>query len=107
MIVEYIRYRIEADRAEAFVQAYQAAEESLRSSPHCLGFELTRCSEAPESFILRIQWDSTDGHLKGFRASPEFQPFLRAVQPFIANIEEMRHYEPTSIQWTRPGATHE
>lgn len=107
MIVEYIRYRIESERADTFVQAYQVAQDSLRSSLHCLGFELSRCAEAPESFVLRIQWDSTDGHLEGFRKSPEFQPFLRAVQPFLGDIEEMRHYEPTPIQWTRPEAARE
>jgi quinol monooxygenase YgiN len=101
MIVEYIRYRIPEDRSAAFFAAYEAAEPSLRASPHCLGYELSRCVEAPESHILRIRWDSLAGHLQGFRASPEFRPFLRAVQPFIGDIEEMRHYEPGPLQWSR------
>jgi hypothetical protein len=51
--------------------------------------------EEPKSYILRIKWDSHDGHLKGFRTSPEFQTFLGAVGPFIGSMEEMRHYEIT------------
>ena len=101
MIVEYIRYRIEAPKVESFLEAYRLAQENLRASPHCLGFELSRCTEAAEHFVLRIEWDSTEGHLKGFRASPEFPPFLRAIQPFVKDIEEMRHYEPTAIRWSR------
>ncbi len=69
MVVEYIRYKIAEGRAEPFLHAYEQAEQSLRASPHCLGFELSRCSEAPEHFILRIQWDSAAGHLQGFRQS--------------------------------------
>lgn len=101
MIVEYIRYKIAEGRAGDFVQAYDKAAESLRASRHCLGFELSRCSEAPEHFILRIQWDSSEGHLQGFRKSPEFGPFFAAVKPFLSDIEEMRHYELTAVRWTR------
>jgi len=101
MIVEYIRYTIAADRAASFQSAYERAAESLRASPHCLGYELAQCNEAPESFILRIVWDSQRGHLEGFRASPEFKTFLPAIQPFIADIAEMRHYTTTPLAWTR------
>ena len=100
MINEYIRYRISADRAEAFLSAYAEAQASLRASPHCLGYELSRCTEAPEQFILLIRWDSAEGHLRGFRASPEFKPFLRAIQPYVKDIEEMRHYELTAVRWS-------
>ena len=101
MIVEYIRYRIGSDRSDEFLGAYAAAQSSLQQSPHCLRYELSRCSEAPDQFILRIEWTSEEDHLQGFRQSPLFQPFLRAVQPFIQNVEEMRHYVPTSIDWSR------
>ena len=95
MDLEYIRYEI-AD-AEPFLSAYEVARAALDASPHCLGYELSRSSEAPSSFILRIEWDSSEGHLKGFRGSPEFPAFLAAVRPFIASIQEMRHYEVTKV----------
>ena len=101
MIVEYIRYKIAEGRAALFLEAYGQAQESLRASPHCLGFELSRCTEAPEHFILRIQWDSSEGHLQGFRQGPHFPPFLAAVKPFLPDIEEMRHYDLTPVRWTR------
>jgi len=101
MIVEYIRYAVPAEKADALLAAYAEAQKSLQASPHCLGYELSRCTEAPDHVVLRIQWDSLDGHLEGFRGSPEFRPFLAAVQPFLTNIEEMRHYEPTAVRWSR------
>ena len=101
MIVEYIRYKSPVDRGEAFQKAYESAGESLRASSHCLGFELSRCSDAPDHYILRIQWESAEGHLRGFRQSPEFGPFLTAVKPFITDIEEMRHYDLTPVRWAR------
>jgi quinol monooxygenase YgiN len=101
MIIEYIRYDIEPSRAKDLLDAYEIAAKSLRESPHCLGYELTNCTEARESFVLRIEWDSEEGHMKGFRPSPEFKPFFAAVQPFVKNILEMRHYELTSLKWAR------
>jgi hypothetical protein len=40
--------------------------------------------------------------MEGFRRSPEFQAFLGHVRPFIGAIEEMRHYEATSVQGRKP-----
>jgi quinol monooxygenase YgiN len=92
MIVEYIRYKIESEQHKEFEDAYDKAGKSLRASPHCIQYELSNCIEEPKSYILRIEWDSQDGHLKGFRTGPEFQTFFEAVRPFYNNIEEMHHY---------------
>jgi quinol monooxygenase YgiN len=92
MIVEYIRYKIENERHKEFEDAYEKAEKSLTASPHCLQYELSHSVEEPKSYIIRIEWDSQDGHLKGFRTSPEFKTFFEAVRPFYDKIEEMHHY---------------
>jgi len=98
MIVEYIRYKVAEAQRAAFEAAYEKALPSLQASSHCLGYELSRCVEESGCYILRIEWDSLDGHLKGFRASPEFQSFFAHVRPFVNNIEEMRHYEVMTIK---------
>ncbi|HEV8248634.1 MAG TPA: antibiotic biosynthesis monooxygenase family protein [Gaiellaceae bacterium] len=95
MVVEYIRYVIDEPRAEAFEDAYRRAAEALEASEHCEGYEVTRCSEDPTRHVVRIEWDSEEGHLSGFRASPEFRRFFEAVGPFVHDIEEMRHYRVT------------
>jgi quinol monooxygenase YgiN len=101
MIVEYIRYDLTAHQPEELVSAYAAAADALRAAPECQAFELTRCEEAPCSFILRIEWASTVAHLQGFRKGPHFGSFLAAIKPFIPEIAEMRHYAPTAVVWTR------
>jgi quinol monooxygenase YgiN len=53
--------------------------------------------EEPTSFILRIEWDSVEGHMEGFRKSPEFRAFFASVRPFVGQLEEMRHYERTGV----------
>jgi quinol monooxygenase YgiN len=104
MIAEYIRYNMPDQAAQQhLIAAYQTASKLLQASPHCLGFELTQGAEDPAAFVLRIEWDSAEGHLKGFRTSPEFRTFYQAVAPFVPNIAEMRHYNLTAVRWKREG----
>ena len=95
MVVEYIRYKIEDGRTEAFEAAYRRAGDSLEASAHCERYEVSRCSEDPTLHVVRIEWNSEEGHLSGFRQSPEFRSFFQAVGPFVHDIDEMRHYQVT------------
>jgi quinol monooxygenase YgiN len=109
MIIEYIRYKLSGHTSELgqspgsnFEAAYRVAAASLDASPHCLGYELSSCAEDKDRYVLRIEWDSVEGHLAGFRRAPEFAPFLAAIKPYIGNIEEMQHYELTSVVASKP-----
>src|SRR5690349_8637454 len=62
MVVEYIRYTIDEGRADAFAEGYRQAAASLDASPHCLRYEVSRCSEDPTQHVVRIEWDSEEGH---------------------------------------------
>lgn len=101
MIVEYIRYKIPPAQAARFEQDYAEAARSLGASAHCLGYELTCCLDEPASYILRIEWDSVEGHMQGFRGSAEFRSFFAAIKPYVDMIEEMRHYQATAVQRTK------
>ena len=93
MIVEYIRYVLEPERAETFRAAYAEAATILQADPRCLAYEVAQGLEEPTHFVVRIEWDSLAGHLEGFRRDPAFGGFFALVRPFVANIEEMHHYE--------------
>jgi hemoglobin len=96
MIVEYTRHKIAAPTRSAFEAAYRKAAGSLAASGHCLAYELSHCEEDAEQYVLRIEWDSAEGHMKGFRSSAEFKAFYAVVQPYVKDIEEMRHYQVLS-----------
>jgi len=93
MVVEYIRYTVPAEQAAEFEDAYRKAGSLLDADPHCLAFEIARGIEQPEHFIVRIDWDSLEGHEQGFRTSPAFPQFFATVKPFFSEIDEMKHYE--------------
>jgi hemoglobin len=101
MVVEIIRYKIASGQEAAFLQAYEKGQAHLSASPHCLAYRLNRCVKDRGRFVLTIDWESAEGHTNGFRKSEHFPPFYALVAPFFGQIEEMEHYEPTGIEWSR------
>ena len=92
MIVEYLRYTVDASRGAAFVDAYVVSADALMASPYCRSFELCRCDEDPSTYIVRIEWTSAEDHLQRFRGSDAFRDFFAHVKPYVGDINEMRHY---------------
>jgi quinol monooxygenase YgiN len=92
MVVEYIRYEVPTARHDEFLTAYRSAAKELEASSHCLSYEISEGIEEPDNFTVRIEWDSLDGHEKGFRTSAQFGPFFAKVKPFYTEIREMKHY---------------
>ena len=98
MVVEYIRYKVEDEaRRSDLVAAYAEAARSLDEAPECLAYELSLCEEDVAAAVLRIEWESTEAHMRGFRKSAIFQKFFAAIKPFVPEIAEMRHYAVTSV----------
>jgi hypothetical protein len=40
-----------------------------------------------------------EGHEHGFRKEPAFREFFALVKPLFNDIQEMKHYEATPINW--------
>jgi quinol monooxygenase YgiN len=98
MVYKIIRYRVGPERAEAFFNACSEVEASLRASPHCLYFGLSRCTEAPDNFVLTIGWDSLNFRLERFQASRKLEPFSDSVQPLTTAIWECGRYETVALE---------
>src|SRR5687768_5350077 len=92
MIVEYIRYEVPAAQRDAFLAAYRSAEQQLAASVNCVRYEVSEGIEEPSNFVVRIEWDSLEGHERGFRGGAHFAAFLAKVKPFFGQIREMKHY---------------
>ena len=101
MITEYIRYTLANHEPAALIAAYVEAGRHLAAASECIAYELTQCIDDEKNFILRIHWTSAPAHLQGFRGGEHFPPFLAAIQPFITEIAEMRHYETVpEVSWS-------
>jgi quinol monooxygenase YgiN len=98
MVLEIIRYLITGGQENQFEIDYGKAAEFLDASPHCLSYRLERSSKETNRYAMLIEWDSAEGHLQGFRNSPDFGKFFALVKPYFNMIEEMEHYEQTNVR---------
>lgn len=101
MVLEIIRYLIAHVIAHGqenqFETDYGKAAGYLDASTHSLGYMMFRSGKETNRYIMMIEWDSVEGHLEGFRKSPEFGKFFALVKPYFDMIEEMEHYQRTSV----------
>jgi quinol monooxygenase YgiN len=98
---EIIRYNIAAEERLNFEKAYLEAGKYLQASKYCLSYAIFKGDEEPNHYVLVIQWTSKEDHLEGFRKSEEFSAFFTLVKPYYNQIEEMKHYHLTDMQWER------
>jgi quinol monooxygenase YgiN len=101
MIPEILRYNIPADQKADFEQDYASAAEQLRANEHCLGYQFLESDKEPGRYLVTLWWDSEEGHIQGFRSSPQFPPFLAIVRKWIPMMEEMEHYHALPLKWMR------
>lgn len=60
--------------------------------------------ESPTWVVIRIMWDSVEGHEIHFTKGPYFEPFISPLRPYLQHIVEMEHY--TSIPPTESTRRH-
>ncbi|MFS8200956.1 antibiotic biosynthesis monooxygenase [Streptomyces sp. CWNU-52B] len=98
--IEYTRYLIPEQLSAQFLAAYTRAAVQLAAAPQCVDYELARCEDDFEHFVLRVTWTSTEDHVEGFRESELSTDFAAEVGPFDRFVEETRHYTPTAVRGT-------
>ena len=92
MIVEYVRYELPPEIRQAFESSYLRVGPFLANSPHCLRWELSKSVEEPASYVVRIEWDSQEGHELGFRASNDFAAFITELRRYADYRRQMAHF---------------
>lgn len=93
MVTEIIRYQLPAEDAPQFLDAYRRAATHLLADSHCLGVDILHGIDSPNRVVIRIEWDSIEGHEVHFTGGPHFEPFISHLRPYLQYVVEMEHYE--------------
>ncbi|MFJ6676703.1 antibiotic biosynthesis monooxygenase [Actinosynnema sp. NPDC091369] len=96
MIIEYIGYRVPADRVGAFESAFRRAAVHLAAAPECHDFELTR---ADGEHVVRLTWADDP---ERFRAGPHHAPFAAELADFAACGSPPRRHGPVDVGRATP-----
>ena len=92
VITEQAVLDVKPGRAAEFEAAFAAAKAIIASSPGFASLQLLRCIEAPNRYLLLVQWEMLEDHTEGFRKSAGYQEWKRLLHHFYDPFPTVEHY---------------
>ena len=93
MIVELAIIRAQTGKADAMRQGLQAARAVIAQAQGYRGSSFHQGIEDSQRFVLRIEWDSVDAHMQGFREGPLFPQWRSHFGHLIDGTPDVSHFE--------------
>ncbi|MCW2370859.1 quinol monooxygenase YgiN [Sphingobium sp. B1D7B] len=91
MITEIAHLTIDPAKAEAFELAVAQAAAILRAAKGSHSMTLERVIEDPARYRLRVEWDSVEDHMVGFRESDGFHQWRALAGPYFVEPPFVEH----------------
>ena len=95
MILEAAILEVIPGRETEFESAFALASPIIASIDGYISHQLQHCIEAPNRFLLLVQWETLEAHTIGFRGSPEYQKWRKLLHHFYDPFPVVQHYELT------------
>jgi heme-degrading monooxygenase HmoA len=64
----------------------------LAGAEGCSSAKVGRGVESPDKFILLLEWDAVESHIK-FTKTAEFAEFVTLAKPYFAGPSDMQHFK--------------
>jgi heme-degrading monooxygenase HmoA len=94
MVLEVADIRVSAGQQTDFEAAVGLGLETVLSkSPGFVSYEIRRCLETPERYLLLIEWRKLEDHTVGFRESEAYPQWSAIVRPFFAEAPHVEHFD--------------
>lgn len=94
MILEVAVLNVRPGQTTDFELAFAEAQKIISSMPGYVSHQLQRCVEAPNRFLLLVNWQRLEDHTVGFRQSLQYQNWKRMLHHFYDPFPVVEHYEP-------------
>ena len=98
MILEVALIDIGPGQEEAFIAAYAQARSIVAGTPGCRTVRMTRGIESPSRFVLLVEWDSVEAHVKNFRETERFGTWRGLIGPYFAAPPVVEHFADLPLE---------
>jgi heme-degrading monooxygenase HmoA len=93
VILEVAILNVRSGMTGAFEEAFSRASSIIAAMPGYVSHQLQRCIEAPNRYVLLVNWQTLEAHTVGFRSSPQYQDWKRILHHFYDPFPTVEHYE--------------
>lgn len=91
-VVEIALLKARPGTADALRAGLATAQSVIARAPGYLGSVFYQGVEDPDAFILRVEWESVDAHVRGFRGSPLLTEWRSHFYHLLAETPTVTHY---------------
>jgi len=93
MILEVAILDVIPNQEPDFESAFAKASSIIASMPGYISHQLQHCIEAPNRYLLLVQWETLEAHTIGFRRSEKYQEWKKLLHHFYDPFPVVQHYE--------------
>ena len=93
MVLEVAILNVKPGQTQAFEAAFREASQYIAASPGYLSYELRRCIEDSNRYLLLVHWQTLEDHTQGFRGSQNYEHWRRLLHHFYDPFPTVEHYE--------------
>jgi len=93
MILEIADIRIVPGKQAEFDEAIaRGLRTVIARAEGVRGWQVHKCIESPERYMLHVSWDTLEAHTEGFRKGPLFAEWRAIVGPYFAQPPLVEHF---------------
>ncbi len=96
MVVEIALLKAKPGSQDLLREGLRAARPVIARAPGYLGSVFHQGLEEPESFILRIEWETLESHMRDFRQGPLLAEWRGHFYHLLDGTPKVTHYDPIS-----------
>jgi heme-degrading monooxygenase HmoA len=93
MVIEIAVLRAKADTSDKLRDGLRLARAVIVRAPGYRGSEFYQGLEDPRSFILRVEWDTIEAHMRDFRQSPLLAEWRSHFYHLLDGTPAVTHYQ--------------
>ena len=93
MILEVAMLNVRKGQAAEFEKTFTLAKNIISTMPGFISYELHRCIEVENQYLLLVRWRRLEDHMEGFRKSAEYQDWKRLLHHFYDPFPTVEHFE--------------
>lgn len=91
-VLEHAVLEVLPGRQDEYEQALGEALPIIRSMPGCLSAAVSRSVEAPNRYLLLVEWAPLEDHDPGFRGSARYQAWKALLHHFYDPFPVVEHF---------------
>jgi heme-degrading monooxygenase HmoA len=92
MVVEIALLKAKSGQLDALRAGLSSARAVISQAPGYLGSVFYQGVEEPASFILRVEWQTLEAHVPGFRESPLLAEWRSHFYHLLDGTPKVTHY---------------